>query len=189
MKWFFNPCRHYRQDICLLAGGALAEPQRNQIENHLAACAACRNYYEEIKAVTLPLTNWAENFSHVQPGQTVKTRWASAVLSANRPAVVHRAALDGALRGWWQEVIWPSRRVWAGFAAVWLMILAGNFSLRDHSQTYDAKFSPQTMLTAFKDQQRILAELLPDHSLPRDADRQRIFSPKPRTENLTVLTV
>jgi len=187
MNRFFNPCRSYRQNVCLLAGGALAEPQRNQIENHLAACADCRNYYEEIKAVTVPLTNWAENFSHLQPTQTVKMRWASAVLSANRPTVVPRATLDGTFRGWWQEVIWPSRRVWAGFAAVWLMILAGNFSLRDHSQTSDAKFSPQTMLMAFKDQQRILAELLPDHSLPRDADRQRIFSPKPRTESPAVL--
>src|ERR1039458_6961680 len=188
MKRFFNSCWRYRQDICLLAGGMLPEPERNQLENHLAACVKCRKYYEEMKIVTVPLTNWAGNFTRVQPGPAVQARWARAVHETSRTEAVRRLTPAVAFREWGEEVIWPSRRVWAGFAAVWFMVLAGNISLHDHSQSFEAKSSPQAALAAFKDQQKILAELLPDHSLPRDVERQRIFSPKPRTESVTVLT-
>jgi hypothetical protein len=190
MKRFFNSCGRYRQSVCLLAGGALPEAEKDQINNHLAACADCRRYYEEIKTVTAPLTNWAGNFAHLQPGQTVQTRWARAIHAAARPEPVRRVTPAMAFSEWWRDVIWSRRRIWAGLTAVWVVILAGNFSLHDHSQTLAVKSSlpSQEMITSFKDQQRILAELLTDHSVLRDAARQKFFSPKPRTESLMVLT-
>jgi hypothetical protein len=39
-------------------------------------------------------------------------------------------------------------------------------------------------MMAFKDRQIILAELLADHSAPPEADRPKLFLPKPRTENM-----
>jgi hypothetical protein len=98
------------------------------------------------------------------------------------------ATLANAIRLSFLELIWPSRRIWTGLAAVWVLILAANISLREHSPAIVKSGSPSEMMMTLKDQQKILAELLTDHSVPRDADRQKIFSPKPRTETLKLLT-
>jgi len=63
MKRLFNQCGRYRRSISLLASGALPERDRDAVENHLAACAGCRKYYEEIKSVSAPLAGW-EGISH-----------------------------------------------------------------------------------------------------------------------------
>ena len=88
----------------------------------------------------------------------------------------------------WIELIWPCRRIWTGLAAVWILIFIVNFSQRDGSQTVMAKSVPPEMMMTFRDQQKWLDELLADRSLPLDAERPRIFSPKPRTETLELLT-
>jgi anti-sigma factor RsiW len=189
MKWSFNPCKRYRQDISLLASGALTEPERSEISNHLAECVDCRKYYEEVRAVAAPLKNWDRNFMHVQPATAAQNRWARAIQAAGRPEPARKLTMAMAFREWMKDVIWPRRTVWAGLAAVWMLILVGNLSLREHPQTVMAK-SPrvsQEMVMAIKDRQSILAELLADHSLPRDADRQKFFLPKPRTERVIVL--
>jgi hypothetical protein len=90
----------------------------------------------------------------------------------------------------WRELVWPCRRIWAGLAAVWVLIFIVNFSQRDGSQTVIAKSTPPTeVMMTFRDQQKWLDELLADRSLPMDAERPRIFSPKPRTETMKLLTV
>jgi anti-sigma factor RsiW len=189
MKWSFDPCKRYRQDISLLASGVLTELERNEISNHLAACVDCRKYYEEIRAVTVPLANWEGSFADVYPTTAAQNRWARAIQAAGRPEPVRRVTPAAPLREWLRDVIWPCRRIWAGLAAVWLMILAGNLSLHEHPQAVMAKSSrvSQEMIMAIKDRQNILAELLADHSLPRDADRQKFFLPKPRTERVIIL--
>jgi hypothetical protein len=89
----------------------------------------------------------------------------------------------------WQELIWPCRRIWAGLAAVWILIFIVNFSQRDGSQTMMAKSAPTAeMMMTFRDQQKLLNELLADRSPPMEAERPRIFSPKPRTETMELLT-
>jgi anti-sigma factor RsiW len=234
MKWFFNPCRHYRQSISLLAGGALPESERDAIKKHLTACADCRKYYEDLTAVSQTLANWADNFASLEPTAAAKTRWAQAIqaaggarrsaraanstspdgrpgfgvrghvraleladMSASRKAATcprtpkesggaHGAARPTwAFREWWRDVVWPCRRVWAGLAAVWVLILAGNVALREPSSAFAAKSAPaaREMIMAFKDQQMILSELLADHAAPREAEPQKVFSPKPRTKN------
>ena len=190
MKRFFNSCGRYRRGICLLAGGSLPKPEKEQIENHLAGCADCRKFYKEIESVTVPLTNWEGDFTHLQTGRVVQNRWARAVQAASRPEPVRCLTLGMVFREWWRDVIRPRRHFWAGLAVVWAVILAGNFSLHDHSQTRAAQSSPplQEMVTSFKEQQKILAELLADHSAPRDAARQKFFPPGPRTESVTILT-
>jgi hypothetical protein len=91
----------------------------------------------------------------------------------------------------WRELILPSRRTWAGLAAVWLILAVFNFSQRDSSQVVMTKSSsPAAMTMTFRDQQRILNELFADRSsLPAEAVRPRIFSPKPRTEISEFYTV
>src|SRR5690349_6297294 len=133
MKRIFDPCRRYRRDLCLLAGGSLSETEVEAVENHLAACANCRKYYNELRAVTAPLANWEETFAHLQPSQSTLQRWARAVQAACSGKSVYQPAPIEAFHAWWQEVIWPWRRVWAGLTMAWVVILAGNVSLHTHS--------------------------------------------------------
>jgi len=191
MKRFFNPCRRHHQNLSLLAADSLSEMEKDRIENHLAKCADCRKYLEEIKTVTAPLADWAGAFPHLQPSQTARTRWARAVAEAARPRPVRRLTPAMAFREWWHDVIWPWRRVWAGVAAAWLVILAGNVSLREPSSAFTEKSAApsQEAIASFRDQQKILAELLAGDSAPRDAERQNIFSPKPRTERFKAVAV
>jgi hypothetical protein len=67
---------------------------------------------------------------------------------------------------------------------VWVLILAGNLSLHDRPHTWAGTTPPPSkeIMMAFKDRQIILAELLADHSAPPEADRPKLFLPKPRTE-------
>jgi hypothetical protein len=88
-----------------------------------------------------------------------------------------------------QELIWPCLRIWTGLAAVWILIFIVNFFQRDSSHTMMAKSAPTAeMMMTFRDQQKLLDELLADHSPPMDAERPKIYSPKPRTETTELLT-
>jgi hypothetical protein len=82
----------------------------------------------------------------------------------------------------WRELIFPCRRIWAGLAAVWILIFAVNFSLRDNSQTIAMKSSPSPeMILTFGQQERLLAELIgPDET--RVAEPPKTFFPRPSSE-------
>jgi hypothetical protein len=90
------------------------------------------------------------------------------------------------LRGsttFWRELILPSRRLWAGLAAIWILLFIINISQRDpaSSVTGQPVRSPAVMMS-WQDQQRWMNELLADRSTPVEADRPRIVAPKPRTQ-------
>jgi hypothetical protein len=191
MKRFFNQCARHRPGISLLAAGVLPESERNEIEKHLVACVRCRELYEETKSVTWSLANYAENFPQLPPSQTARTRWANAVLAAGGPVTVFRLLPTAAFHDWWREVFGPWRRVWAGLAVVWAVILVGNFSLHDHAQAVALKSSrpSQEIMASFSDQQEILAELLADRFAPREVESRKTFSPKPRTGRAEILLV
>jgi hypothetical protein len=88
----------------------------------------------------------------------------------------------------WRELIFPCRRIWTGLAAVWILLFIVNLSQRDGSQTMMVKSAPTAeMVMTFRDQQKLLNELLADRSPTMDAERPRIFSPKPRTETTKLL--
>jgi hypothetical protein len=190
MKRWFDPCQRHRRDICLLAGGLLSESEQQAIQSHLATCDGCRQYYKQIQSVAAPLAGWEENLGTIQPGTAARHRWARAIQSAGRPAASGNSKGDSASGGWWQEVIFPYRRIWMGLATVWVVLLAAHFSLQEQPRLPLARSSTATqqMVVAFKDRQAVLAELLADHTLPREADRPRIFSPKPRSERVDILS-
>jgi len=196
MKWFWNPCRRNRANICLLASGTLAEDEMSEVQAHLAECADCRKYHDEMKSLAKPLADWERNFAHVKPTQDAEARWAKAIQAAadvngrKQPVreLTFAAALANAVRLAFLELIWPCRRFWTGLAAVWILILAANVSLNEHSPAM-AKSGPSSeMIMTLKDQQTILAELLTDRSAPRDVERQKTFLPKPHTETVKLLT-
>jgi hypothetical protein len=80
----------------------------------------------------------------------------------------------------WGELILPSRRVWSGLAAAWLLILVVNFAERDPAPA--GKMITAPVIMSLADQQRMLSERFADRSPAADADREKTFSPKPRTE-------
>ena len=121
-------------------------------------------------------------------------------LDAIRPAVVaelqqprHQAAKPDRLAGvsWWlrcsiplwRELILPSRRIWTGLAAVWLLLFVINVSQRDpvSGVTGQPVRAPAVMMS-WQVQQRWMDELLADRSTPPEAERPRTAPPRPRTE-------
>jgi hypothetical protein len=83
----------------------------------------------------------------------------------------------------WRELIFPCRRIWAGLAAIWILIFVVNFSQRDPSELMARKTprpSPEMILT-FGQQERLLAELIgPDET--RIAEPPKTFFPRPSSE-------
>jgi hypothetical protein len=84
-----------------------------------------------------------------------------------------------AVRVVWLELIWPSRRIWAGLAVVWLALLAFNLG-QGALVSGGARSAPApAMVQSFVEQERLLAELLqpakpaPVVEQPRPATRPR----------------
>jgi hypothetical protein len=109
--------------------------------------------------------------------------------SASRMARETRSLLDRLLFSFlgcpevlWRELIWPSRRIWAALAAVWLLILAANFTMRDRSEIKMAKspLSPKVIM-AFRQQQQLLSELIGPDDRPM-AEPSKTYSPRPASE-------
>jgi hypothetical protein len=85
-------------------------------------------------------------------------------------------------------LLWPHPKAWAGLAAVWLVILALDFSQGNDSPVAreSAQAPTPEMRVELRQQQQMLAELLGAHELS-DADRPRPKAPQPHTELVRVL--
>ena len=84
----------------------------------------------------------------------------------------------------WQELILPSRRIWAGLAAVWVVLVvinAGQSKSAPGSNTVAASAKPEVM-QAIAEQKRLLAELLQAGN-PQAAERPRAAG-RPRTQGV-----
>jgi hypothetical protein len=82
-------------------------------------------------------------------------------------------------------LLWPHPKAWAGLAAVWVLILAANFSIRDPAPVVAEKSAPPSpdVLVELKQQRRLLAELIGPRDTP-EADRSKSLAPRPRTERV-----
>ena len=88
----------------------------------------------------------------------------------------------------WCELIFPCRRTWAGLVAVWIALFIFNVSQRDPSELAARKLPPPSpeAILAWRQQEKLLAELI-GPSGTGDAERRKIFLPKPRTETAEFL--
>jgi hypothetical protein len=113
----------------------------------------------------------------------------SAAATRHSPPVTRPSWLS-ALNHQLSTLLWPHPQAWAGLAAVWLLILAADFSLRDNAQAVAQQSSPPSpeVIVELRQQQRLLAELIGSRDI-RDADRSKSFVPQPRSERTEFLAV
>ncbi len=83
----------------------------------------------------------------------------------------------------WNELVLPSRRIWTGLAAVWMVLFIINASQRDNlSSVTGQPVRSSPVMMSWQVQQRLMNEVLADRAAPPEADRPRNVAPKPRTE-------
>ena len=85
-------------------------------------------------------------------------------------------------------IFWPHPKAWVGLATVWVFILVLNFSTRDKTPMIAEKSAPPSpeVLVELKKQQLLFAELIGTRETT-DADRPKIFAPRPRSKVSEVL--
>jgi hypothetical protein len=84
------------------------------------------------------------------------------------------------------ELLWPCRRIWAGLAAVWVVILGVNASLSDKPRIVANNPPPSPeVLMALREQRRVLAELI--QTTPVEAVEPPRRGPQPRSERRGVV--
>jgi hypothetical protein len=129
-----------------------------------------------------------------QPLRQVPGEWRGEILAAAREgqAIRHSSLV---IRHSWlstfnhqlSTILWPHPNAWAGLAAVWILIFAVDFSVRDKSPVMAEKAAPPSpeVVAELKQQQRMLAELI-GSSQAREAELPR-YLPQPRSERVEIL--
>src|SRR5260221_7112189 len=99
---------------------------------------------------------------HHQAGPGLDAVRQKALDALPAPEDITRAHPGAVLKKVWLELIWPSRRAWAGMAALWLAVLAANLEMKATSLAVPATRSAagRELVRAFEEQRRLLAELL-----------------------------
>jgi hypothetical protein len=119
----------------------------------------------------------------------IPAEWRGEILSAakraSRPAP--RASFFSTFNLQLSTLFWPHPKAWAGLAAVWILIFAVDFSMRDTTPVMAEKAAPPSpeVIVELKQQQRMLAELI-GSSQAREAEPPR-FLPQPRSERVEIL--
>ena len=182
MKWFFKPCGHSRQSICLLASGDLAERERIKAQNHLASCADCRKYFDELKALTVPLATWERSLAHIQPDLSLHLRWAQELRALDQKEPKHSFSARMGIQRFWREFFLPVRWHLAGMGALWMIAAILNIEPSStRATTVQNKASPRELLMALRENRRQVAELInPPTTEP--APPPEVFVPRRRSE-------
>jgi|SRR5208282_3922193 len=137
-----------------------------------------------------------------QPLRQIPGEWREEILVAadvnrrNRPvreftfaATTFRRLLS-TLNHQLSTLLWPHPKAWAGLAAIWILIFAVDFSLRDKTPVMAEKSAPPSpeVIVELRQQQRMLAELIGPRD-EHDADRSKSFVPQPRSERAEIVAV
>jgi hypothetical protein len=129
-----------------------------------------------------------------QPLRPVPAEWRGAILATagresrdeGRERVQFwRSAIASRL----STILWPCPQAWAGLAAIWILIFAVDFSIRDKTPVLAEKSAPPSpeVMAQLRQQQRLLAELMGPRDTA-DADRSKSSAPRPRSECVEFMT-
>ena len=129
-----------------------------------------------------------------QPLRPIPGEWRAEILGVCRESKVGSRTREqfwpSTLVSRLSTILWPHPAAWAGLAAVWILILAVDFSVRDKAPAVAEKFSPPSpeVIAELRQQQRLFAELIGPRDV-HDADRSKSFVPQPRSECVEFMTV
>jgi hypothetical protein len=125
-----------------------------------------------------------------RPLKEIPSGWRAEILAvaerASRPKP--RASFLSTLNAQLSTFLWPHPRAWAGLAAVWILIFAVDFSMRDKSPMVAEKISPPSpeIIAELKKEHLMYAELIGARDTS-DADRSKLRVPSPRSERTEML--
>jgi len=176
MRWRLKSC--LRENVSLLASGALPAAEQSRVRDHLAHCADCRQYFEEIASLSSDLRQWATEGQAVEASAACRNRWTQSIQSA---AVPKRSWLL-TLISRWGEWFWPSPLAWGALAAVWLCLLfLQRTELAQHATQPDMAINQSKAAeVTFAQRQRELSSLI-DSLAPAPAPSVS-DQPRPRSE-------
>jgi hypothetical protein len=136
-----------------------------------------------------------------QPMKKIPADWRAEILSAARAACpAENAAPLVASRSPWYVIagrelmlsVWPNSKVWAGLAAVWVLIVALNLSMQDPSPAPAMTEKPVPVtperIAELRQQQRMFAELAGLNGTP-DADRPKTAPLPPHSQRAGWVTI
>lgn len=125
-----------------------------------------------------------------RPLKEIPSGWRAEILAvaerASRPKP--RASFLSTLNQQLVTLLWPHPRAWAGLAAVWILIFAVDFSMRDKSPMVAEKVSPPSpeIIAELKKEHLMYAELIGARDTS-DVDRSKLRVPSPRSERTEML--
>ncbi len=179
MRRLLNSCCDHRENISLLASSALPEAEQAPLRDHLAHCAPCRQYYEEMAKLTGEIQQWVSTEPPVEPHAAFSARWLRSIHAVDAPRRTALAALISRGREW----LWPSPAAWGALAAVWVCLLLLQWATPASRATGSerARSSSGGHITmTFAQRQRELSSLL--ESLAPPPPPSRPDSPRPRSQ-------
>ena len=129
-----------------------------------------------------------------QPLRQVPGEWRAEILREGRRAAAPNNKRDADTASlpncsWLTMLLWPHPKAWAGLAGGWVLIFALDFSSREQTPIVAEKALPPSpeVMAELKQQNLLFAELMGSRETP-DADRRKLFLPRPRSEREEVLT-
>jgi hypothetical protein len=178
MRRRLNSCRDHRENISLLASGALAQAEQTSVRDHLAHCAHCRQYHEEMARLSGGFQQWARTQPPVEAGAAFRVRWMRAIQTADSPTRTSLAALISR----WSEWLWPSPVAWGALAAVWVCLLSIQWAMAAQHATGNElpRRSSRGTAVTFAQRQRELSSLL--ESLAPPPTPPTPDPPRPRSQ-------
>jgi hypothetical protein len=131
-----------------------------------------------------------------RPLRPVPAEWRAEILAAAKTAAApqlvpapKRSGGGSTLNSQLSAFLRPCPQAWAGLAAIWLVILAVNFSASDKKPMLAQAAPPPSRdtLRMVQEQRRMLAQLLEPRN-PPPAEPPKPFIPRPRGEIQNVIT-
>ncbi|MDB6068232.1 MAG: hypothetical protein JWR26_4440 [Pedosphaera sp.] len=127
-----------------------------------------------------------------RPIRPVPAAWRAEILAQAHEAAAATNSVPRAMQQSfsWRELFWPVPQAWAALAAIWIVILAVNYSTADKSEFITQKEPPPSpeMRLALREQARMMAKLIEPFDQPAD-EPPKPSNLRPRSESQRISMV